>query len=261
MKKILFLASALLALSCSRGVYDESISYQMKYFSRTSGNCDSLSNNCVSVKAEYPQFRSAVQSGASDSLNNLVRELINSPVFEKKNNSLEELSSYLIDDYAKIKKRFPDSPIVYQLERNVNVILNQAGIVSLEYSEDSFLGGAHPNSIRKFFNINSETGGRILLSELLIKNYKTELNRIAEKKFREARNLKPDEEFDKAGFWFRDNKFELTSNYLITKTGLTFFFNDYEVAPHAVGPTEITIKYGEIGNLINPDGLLNGLQN
>ncbi len=260
MKKILFLVSALIAFSCSRGVYDKSISYQMKYFSRTSGNCDSLSNNCVSVKAEYPHFKSAVQSGAPDSVNNLVHTLITSPVFEKKTNTLEELSGYLEEDYAKLKKQFPDSPIIFQLERTVSVVLNQSGIVSLEYSEESFLGGAHPNSIRKFFNIDTETGRKILLSELFVKNYEAELNRLAERKFREARNLKPDEELDKAGFWFRENKFELTLNYLITKTGLTFFFNDYEVAPHAVGPTEITIKYGEIGNLINPDGLLNWLQ-
>ena len=231
----------------------------MKNFHKQFGNCDSVSNYCASISVDYPEFTQAKNEMILDSLNGIVKRLTLQPVFETKTGSLEELSDYLINDYKKVKKEFPDSPIQYELERKVNILLNQSGILSLEYIEYSFLGGAHPNGVRTFLNLNTETGKEISLDELLVKGYEKKLNSIGEKNFRVVRNLKGDDELEKNGFWFKDNKFALNKNFLITRSGLTFYFNDYEIAPHVMSPTEVIIKFDDLKDLIDRDGLLRGI--
>jgi hypothetical protein len=182
--------------------------------------------------------------------------MITHPVFDLKINSLEKLADSLIADYKRLKNKFPDAPLRYELERSVTVTLNKRDLISIEFDEYSFLGGAHPNSLILFSNINSKTGLKISLDQLFINGFEKELNSIAEKRFREARGLKPEDDLERSGFWFKDNKFALTANFLITKSGIKFYFNDYEVAPHAVGPTEIYIPFDEIKKFIIPGGIL-----
>ena len=45
-------------------------------------------------------------------------------------------------------------------------------------------------------------------------------------------------------------------NWNITANGLLITFNDYQVAPHAAGIPEVTVPYGILQPVANPDGLL-----
>lgn len=259
MKKLNFLLVILtgaVLTFCSGNSYENSANYLVKNFDKSYGDCGSASNNCVTISIEYPKFAYAKNQAVVDTLNARVSKMILQPVFQVKSKSLEELSDSLINDYKRFKKKFPDSPSRYELERIVNVLLNQQGIISLEYTENSFLGGAHPNFVKTFLNINASSGEKIKLNDLLVNGFEKKINQTAELEFRKVRNLKPDDDLRKAGFWFKDGKFILNENFLITKTGLTFYFNDYEIAPHSVGPTEIKLKYDEIKSIINPNGLL-----
>lgn len=241
---------------CSTGVYEDSAKYQVRNFDKYYGDCGAASSNCVSISVNYPEFTYAENYSVVDTLNKKIGKMILQPVFQVKSKSLDELSDTLINDYKRFKKKFPDSPSRYELERIVNVQLNQLGIISLEYTENSFLGGAHPNSVRTFININAGSGGKINLRDLLTSGFEKKLNYLGEVEFRKVRLLKPDDDLEKAGFWFKAGKFILNENFLITRSGLTFYFNDYEIAPHSFGPTEIKLKYDEIKDFINPDGLL-----
>jgi hypothetical protein len=250
-------AILILFLGCSKNVYDDSAKYLQKNFSKQYGNCnDSSFSHCTSIKMNYPSFSFTPVPFVKDSLNKYVQAMVLLPVFEKKSNSLDELADSLIEDYKRTMKEFPEGPLNYTLERNVTVVLNQHGIISLELSEYSFLGGAHPNGVVAYNNYELSTGKKIMLNDILLSGYEKILNPLAEKEFRKVRELKPDESLEKAGFWFKNDKFKLTDNFAIQKNGLKFFFNDYEVGPHVMGATEIFISYSEIKQIIKKDGLL-----
>ena len=245
---------------CSnKNASDSGVRYLVKSFSKNFGGCDSLSNYCASLKLNYPLFTAADNDFIKDSLNNRIKRMILSPVFQWKSNTPDQLADSLFSDYKRIKKEFPDSPIRYELERKTDVLLNSVEIIALEFYEFSYLGGAHPNSVKIYTNLSPRTGREISLDELLIKGYEEKLNSVGERKFREERNIKPEDDLEKAGFWFKDNKFLLNRNFLVSNSGLRFFFNDYEIAPHSLGPTEIFISFEQIKDLINPESLLTGL--
>jgi len=136
------------------------------------------------------------------------------------------------------------------------VIYNANSILSFQSEFDHFTGGAHGNSGMYFTNFNSLDGKKLNLSDLLVASYGAELDNIAEKKFRREKELGTEANLEEAGFWFKQGKFSLTENFGIKNDGLVFYFNSYEIAPYAMGPTEIKIPYAEIRNLIKEDGLL-----
>ncbi|MFA7419500.1 MAG: DUF3298 domain-containing protein [Melioribacteraceae bacterium] len=259
-KKILLfvlLSLSLLGICCTSKSEEESgIKFRNVSFSKAFDSSNVKSENFVHVKVDYVEFTQASSATVKDSLNKIVEGYINAPIFEEKTKTLEELAQSLINDYKKQKKEFPDFPSGYELERIVEVFYINDKLVCVKFNEYSFLGGAHPNSVMLYTNIELQTGRTIKLDELFIAGYKDELNKIAEKHFRKERELKPEENLENAGFWFKENKFSVNENFAITKSGLSFFFNDYEITSHAAGPTFIEIPFTELASIVKPSGFI-----
>jgi hypothetical protein len=72
------------------------------------------------------------------------------------------------------------------------------------------------------------------------------LREAGEEEFRAERELGPEVSLEEAGFSFPDNRFSLNDNYGFSKEGIVFFFNGYEVAAYAEGPTAIVIPYEKL---------------
>ena len=258
-KALLFVlvSLSLFGICCNQKSNKEAgIKFHNVSFSKAFDSTDAKSENYVHVKIDYVEFTEAHTAVVKDSLNKIVEHYINAPIFEQKTKTLEELAQSLINDYKKQKKEFPDFPGGYELERNVEVLYSNDKLVCVKFNEYSFFGGAHPNSVMFYTNIDLQTGRTVKLDELFVDGYKSELNKIAEKYFRKERELKPDEDLEQAGFWFSENKFSVNENFAIEKTGLSFFFNDYEITSHAAGPTLIEIPFEELSPIIKPSGFI-----
>lgn len=46
------------------------------------------------------------------------------------------------------------------------------------------------------------------------------------------------------------------SKMLPTKDGIVIYFDEYQVAPYAAGPQQVTIPYAKLKEIINPDGVI-----
>ena len=149
----------------------------------------------------------------------------------------------------------------WQIERIMKVRNQSAKILAIEYSDYSYLGGAHPNSFLTYSNYNLENGEQVSLDDCFNKDYVEQLNSIGEKIFRQQKNLTSKSDLNSEGYWFDENKFELNDNFAIIQNGLLFYFNAYDIAPYAMGSTELIIPYSEIKQLILSDGPLSEFVN
>jgi hypothetical protein len=43
----------------------------------------------------------------------------------------------------------------------------------------------------------------------------------------------------------------LNDNFAVAKRGIIFYFNSYEIAPYAMGPTELLIPYAKLSGIIS----------
>jgi hypothetical protein len=229
-----------------------------KKYEENAGDCEGeFSNNCAQIKIEFPQVEYSQDQAVESKINKLIQGYFLQPVLNENTfNTVEELIDNFLQEYETFKNDFPEAFQHWSLERTGKVRHNSDYVLSVELSEYSYLGGAHPNTHINFVNLNLKSGEEIKLDDLLIKNVENELNGIAESEFRSSKELSETEDLGQAGFWFDNNRFHLNDNFLITDSSLIFYYNNYEITAYAFGPTELEITFKKIKNLINSDGLL-----
>ena len=235
----------------------DTLSYHIVKLEKKDGDCKDDFTNCVEIGITYPEFDSASNDSVKNKLNKFIEEAILYYSYgETTPQNINQLMEQFVEHYQDFLLEMPDYAVAWKQTNEVKVILNSPLILSLEFFDYNFMGGAHPNTEIAYENFDTQTGDKIYLQDLFVNNYEEVLNKIGEKKFREARSIPSNKNFDSIGFWFDNNKFVLTDNFALSKNNLVFLYNSYEVAPYAMGRTKIEIPYGELKDIIKPEGLL-----
>jgi len=139
------------------------------------------------------------------------------------------------------------------------VLFNAAGIVSMRYEAFSFEGGAHPNTVYTNSSYVRATGSVITLDDLLKPGYEKKLNAIGLQEFRREHGIKEGQSLAGAGYFVNDNTFHLNHNFFITKAGLVFQFNQYEIAPYYFGAQQVLIPFPALKGLLLPHSPIESL--
>jgi Protein of unknown function (DUF3298) len=148
--------------------------------------------------------------------------------------------------------------IVFSLDIWVKAVHTSAPVLSFEFGTESYTGQPHAYHALWYLNLDPETGKPVKLESMLVEGALARLTEIAERHFREERELSPTADLKEAGFEREDGHFHLNENYGFGEKSLTFFYNEYEIAPYSMGSTDVEIPYGEILELLRP-GFRKGL--
>lgn len=236
----------------------EKISYELVKLSKKDGNCnDQNTDYCAEITIEYPVFTIEENEDIQKKINrNISGYMFYSVVNDDIKNTFDELANEFFNDYREYKNEVPESYMAWYIERFGSVIFYNEDFISLRVTENSFLGGAHPNSYTSLTVLDLNNGNKTSLDDIFIEGYNRDLNKIAEQEFRKMKELKEYEDLEEAGFWFDDNKFNINNNFALSDEGLTFYYNNYEITAYAYGPTELIIPMAKISQLIKDGGIL-----
>jgi hypothetical protein len=235
----------------------QKISFEQVEISEKEDCDDPNSDYCAEIKLGYPVFSIPGKKKIESELNDFVKNEILTSIFgEDKIDSFDELINSFFDEYRQFKTDIPDSYQEWFIERSGSVKFYNDDFISLIFSENTYLGGAHPNSYTVFTVLDLNSGNKITLEDIFIADYEPILNKVAEEEFRKLKELEEYEDLDEAGFWFDDNKFSINDNFALSDEGLTFYYNNYEITAYAYGPTELIIPLAKISQLIKDGGIL-----
>ena len=229
----------------------DSLLYNITQFEKDS----SLSNNesrILELNITYPVF---INSQNSRILNKDIESFVLSSIFiDSIFISVSEMWNEFVLRYRNIldETDAPWNEVGWCLDRYVRVIYNIDNIVSLQFDEMQFTGGVHPNHKTIYYTYDTKLNKRININDLFISNYENTLNEIGEKYFRMIKDIKPEETLNDAGYFIHD-KFHVNDNFALTKHGILFYYNPYEIAPYGFGSTKLIIPYTEIKSIINKD--------
>lgn len=228
--------------------------FEIKEIKKSYGDCEKQdAKKCATISFQYPVF----SGSETNAINKLNKEILSTICFDNAKNEVlsspTEFIENFFSDYKQFLKEQTDYIVPWTIEKKVDVLLNKNRLVCLKFEEFSFTGGAHPNTIVELKNYDLQSETFLTYDNIFIKDFRKTLNPIAEKYFRKARNLKPKENLEKAGFWFSGNKFNINENFAFNNKFMIIYFNSYEIAPYAFGPTEIEIPLIEIKNLVKPE--------
>ena len=193
---------------------------------------------CLEYRLETPELNSLK---LNEQLKNRIEQSLKPyfKIFDKKCNQKDELKEF--EDNFDVKGRW------YEHIRLVPYAYTDSTYTLLE-NRVSYTGGAHGHNEVIFHLYDKKNNKELELKDIFNKSEIEQLIKIAEKKYREEKKLKPTDSMKKAG-WFKD-KFQLTNNFCLTYKGMLFYYNSYEVQPYAEGHTEIFLTNKELSSII-----------
>jgi len=242
---IALLGAAFVAGSCTPA--DEPVAYTTVSFERTLEECRGQTRPCATVSLSYPDITRARSAEVRDSLNRgILRPLLQSIDIEGSRESPEALAEELFFYYTRTVREFPDYSARWYIERSAQVALDSLGILSLEFSDNTYTGGAHPMHQEWLHLFDTRTGARLSVDSLMAEGGRERLLALGEREFRRVRAISPEDGLNEAGFWFQANRFALGQNIGLTRRGLEIIFNPYEIAPYATGSTRLVLPYDSL---------------
>ncbi|MBK6748885.1 MAG: DUF3298 and DUF4163 domain-containing protein [Acidobacteria bacterium] len=134
-------------------------------------------------------------------------------------------------------------------------------LISVNFTESTFEGGAHPNSGTTTLTYDLKAGRRVQLADLFKPGAKY-LAKIADYATKDLQNRKDPESGENMGIaqdiWLDGVKptADNYSNWNITKKGLLITFPAYQVAAYAYGPQTVIVPYSALKDIAKPDGAL-----
>jgi hypothetical protein len=112
------------------------------------------------------------------------------------------------------------------------------------------MGAAHGQPAFQVLNVDLITGNKISLADLFVNNYRPSLKALAKRKFLEQNG--------NGDWWFvtGDQVFDLPETFAISRKGITFTYQPYEVGPYAAGAPEVFLSKKELAKWLKENPYL-----
>jgi hypothetical protein len=239
---------AFILISCGKKAEDKKadVTYVMKNFRvESSAGCTSDTLQCASYEVNYPEF-----SGLDSLTEKKIRREMEATVAmgnpEAEGKPMKQIAEDFIQEYEDFKKEMPDAAGGWYYNAVVTVEVLTDTLISMTVQQDYYTGGAHGGMETYFINVNPGTGAEFTLDNLLKSGYQKPLATIGEQVFRKVKEIPDTASLNENYFEFADDTFQLNKNYGFRKEGILFYYNNYEIAPYAAGPSEVLIPYERI---------------
>lgn len=135
-----------------------------------------------------------------------------------------------------------------------NVVFNEEYLLCIEFSNFAFTGGAHGLLINKYKVVDLTNGKLIGLKDIFKQNSAEKLKLILNNQIRIKHELPANKKLSAAGF-FTDT-IQPTENFYIMRSGIGFYYNNYEIAPYSAGHNDVFITYDALREILDPEGVI-----
>lgn len=211
-----------------------------QYFIENEGNIDTSY-----YQISYPVFE-----------NKDINQFVNPYILIDGDESIDNAAESFILGYNEFVEESSTTTASFPWYKNVScqVWTNTPLFMTLATAVDEYTGGAHGNHYTIISNIDLQKKKKISLKDIVEEEKLKQLTKIAETQFRENENIADSVSLSK-DFFFENGIFAINDNFGLTKKGLFFYYNEYEIRPYAEGPTLLEIPYEEVKNILNSTGL------
>jgi hypothetical protein len=135
--------------------------------------------------------------------------------------------------FKKEARRYEEEmSMVWNMEESYEIDATRNGFATLLNTSSMYQGGAHGSYGIGNYHFDKTSGKELHLNDFF-KQEKGLLS-LAEAAFRKAVGISSTVAFNETDFWF-ENGFFCPDNFLFTKDRVTFYYNQYEVAPYSFG--------------------------
>jgi len=137
------------------------------------------------------------------------------------------------------------------------ILFNCNDLLSFTVSKEYYYGGAHDG--HSYINrvIDLKTGRRITEDVIFIDDYFDDLTKVIVDAIALSNNVETDE-LENIGF-FNLDEIHPNNNFYADETGITYTFNEYEIAAYVIGAVSVQIPYEKIRHLLRIESPVSNL--
>ena len=137
----------------------------------------------------------------------------------------------------------------YHYNMTSEATAGREGVIVYTTVLDYYEGGAHGINQRLIMNFDSKTGEQIELKDVFVPGFEQPLNDILLKALIAETGSKDENDLREKGYLYSMDMFA-SANFVLGKSGITFVYNPYEIAPYAMGMTELELSYDELEKIL-----------
>jgi hypothetical protein len=148
----------------------------------------------------------------------------------------------------------PEGPVYEEYSENYEVTVSTPGLTVFSWYREYYSGGAYGMRERTWYVIDKKANETIKRSDIFKSGSEGRLLELIGSALRKRDHLESHEALS-AGVYFEDT-IEVPDNYYLSKKGMGFHWNPYEIAPYSEGPIAVIIPYADLRSLLNQKGLI-----
>ena len=152
----------------------------------------------------------------------------------------------------------PGSWYFYTEYLSNDIFFNESKIISYTNRLETYTGGAH--GAHSYLNhvIDLNTGEWITEEAIFIEGYIEPITKILIEKITELNQIDDPAKLSDIGY-FGIEEIQPNGNILINNEGITYTFNEYEIAAYAIGATKVLLSFEEIEPYLKKDSPISQL--
>lgn len=230
--------------SCSRPSSNQQIEMEeeLTFRTQTLEKESCVGENCAKLKLSWP-----VASGgnAASKINQAIDDQMSFLVQTGEDFApLDSMIANYFRSFEEFKADFPDSYGGWEIEATGEVSYLSDSTVSIYFSQFSFLGGAHPNSLVTFLNFDPNKGEALSVDRLILDE--TTVFNLTEQKFTEFHEVEKGVNLvDDGRFFLPETGFFLANAMGFKDDKFWVIYIPYEIGPYAMGYTELEFSKAE----------------
>lgn len=136
----------------------------------------------------------------------------------------------------------------YEMSSN-EILYNKFDLLSYAVSVEYYTGGAHGEQGYNNFVIDLKTGNEQEEKDIFVEGYEDGLSKIIVDVIASDRNVTDPLELESMGF-FNVEEIYPNNNFYIDENGITYTYNQYEIAAYFVGRIDVTLPFDKIRHLM-----------
>ncbi len=178
--------------------------------------------------------------------------------------ALQSYKDKYIEDFKQFEQRFlkgdpqeedemeDETGFSYYTKLENSITFNKGNVLSFLVKSNVYEGGAHGSHNVYGYVLDLEKGSFMTEQQIFTENFRKDLTSIIITKILEMNDLTDPAELENEGYDGLDNMAP-NGNFIIDENGITYYFNETEIAAYVMGITKVFIPYKELTSFLKKD--------
>ncbi len=164
------------------------------------------------------------------------------------------LSNTFYEEKSRLKGEMPQW-YWYSVYKTNEIMFQNDSLLAYAVEHSEYTGGAHGSFNLIYTNIDLNRLVTLSEEDLFIPDYYRPLTEKIINSLIKKYNVSDPESLLELGFFTIDDIVP-NNNFYLNEEGINYAFNQYEIAPYAMGVINVTIPYSELEEILIPDGII-----